>query len=141
MSTILSRLNNRVRQLVAFLRRTRLRDGASRIDRSSREVRSSSVDFRSARPGSHPEFQQMAERYGVDVALAPLDLHGAVRDAERICLECQDVRRCRRWLTRETIDDPRLFCANAPLFRMIAAKGASQIPLRDGGPAQPSGSA
>jgi hypothetical protein len=127
MSALLIRLNDRFRRLVVALRRAWLRAlGAGRIDPSSREVESPSLDFRAARPGSRPEFQQMAQRYGVDLARAPLDLHGAVRDAERICLHCQDVRRCRRWLARQTVDDPRLFCANAPLFKLIAAKRAAR---------------
>ena len=127
MTTILIRLNNRFRGLIGSLRKARLRAlDAARIDRGSRRVRASSVDFRAARPGSRPEFQQMAQRYDVDLARAPLDLRGAVRDAERTCLNCQDVRRCRRWLAHETVDDPRLFCANARLFKAMAAKQAAR---------------
>ena len=123
MSAILIRLSRRFRQLVVSLSKVRLRAlGAGSIDRSSREVRSPPLDFRPTRAGSRPEFKQMAQRFGVDVARAPLGLRGAVRDAELICLNCHDVRRCRRWLARETVDDPQLFCANAPLFEVIAAK-------------------
>ena len=129
MSALLIRLNDRFRRLAVALHRAWLRAGAGRIDRSSREVESPSLDFREERPGSRPEFQQMAQRYGADLARAPLDLRGAVRDAERICLTCQDVRRCRRWLARQTVDDPRLFCANASLFKVIAGK-QGDVPSR-----------
>jgi hypothetical protein len=122
-SAVSIRLEDRFRRLVSALRRAWLPvPGVGRIDPSSRDVGPPSVDFRPARPGSRPELEEMAQRYGVDLARVPLDLPGAVRDAERTCLNCQDVRRCRRWLARETVDDPRLFCANAPLFKVIAAK-------------------
>ena len=126
MGTVLIRLNDRFGRRVMSLRRAWLcAFGAGPIGRSSREVASSSLDVRPARPGSRPEFGQMAQCYRVDLARASLDLGGAVRDAELICVNCQDVRRCRRWLARETVDDPRLFCANAPLFRVLAPKRAN----------------
>jgi hypothetical protein len=121
MGTFLIRFNDRFRRLVVSRRRAWL--CAFGAGRSSREVWSPSIDFRPARRGSRPEFGQMAQRYRVD--LAPLDLSSAVRDAEFICVNCQDVRRCRRWLARETVDDPRLFCANAPLFKVLATKQAN----------------
>jgi hypothetical protein len=72
-------LNDRFRRLVVFLRRARLRAlGAAGIDRSSRQVASPSVDFRPAGPGSRPELERVAQRYGVDLARAPLDMQGAV---------------------------------------------------------------
>jgi hypothetical protein len=111
MGTFLIRLDDRVRRLVVSLHRAWLcAVGAGPIGRSSRGVGSPSLDFRPARPGTRPEFRQMAQRYRVDLGRAPLDLGGPVRDAELICVNCQDVRRCRRWLVRESIDDPRLFC-------------------------------
>ena len=123
MRTFLIKLNDRFRRLVVSPRRAWLRAlGAGPIGGSSRELGSPPLDFRLARPGSRPEFRQMAQCYRVDLARAPLDLGGAVRDAELICVNCQDVRRCRRWLARESIDDPRLFCANAPLFKVLATK-------------------
>jgi hypothetical protein len=126
MGIFLIRLDDRVRRVVVSLRKAWLRAvGAGPIGHSSRGAWSSSLDFRPARPGTRPELTEMAQRYRVDVAQAPLDLGGAVRDAELICVNCQDVRRCRRWLVRETIDDPRLFCANAPLFKVLASKQAN----------------
>ena len=123
MGTFVIRLNNRFRRLAVSLRRTWLcAGGAGPVGRSPCEVGSPSIDFRPARPSSRLEFRQMAQRYRVDLARAPLDL---VRDAELTCVNCQDVRRCRRWLARESVDDPRLFCANAPLFKVLAAKQAN----------------
>lgn len=127
MTTTLIRLSNGFRRLVGSLRKARLRaPGPDRSDRSSREVVSPSIDFRPGRPGSRPELKQMAQGYGVDLARVPLELRGAVRDAGRICLSCQHVRRCRRWLAQETVDEPQLFCANAPLLEVIAAKQAAR---------------
>jgi hypothetical protein len=125
MGTFLIRFNERFRRLVVSLRRTGLcgsRGGP--VGRDSCEVGSPSLDFRPARLGTRPEFRQMVQRYRVDLARASLDLGSAVCEAELICVNCQDVRRCRHWLVRETIDDPRLFCANAPLFKVLAAKQA-----------------
>lgn len=121
------RLNNSFHRLVGSLRKARLRVlGGGRIDSSSHDGRSPSLDLRAARPGGRPEFEQMAQRLGVDVARIPPHLRGTVRDAERVCLDCHDVRRCRRWLAQETVDDPQLFCSNAPLLRAIATKKAAR---------------
>jgi uncharacterized protein DUF6455 len=122
MGTVAIKLNDRCRRLVVSLRRAWL--WALGTDRSSRDARSPFLNFRPTRPGSRPEFRQMAQRYRVDLARAPLDLDGAVREAELACVNCHDVRRCRRWLARKTVDDPRLFCASASLFRGLAAKHA-----------------
>jgi hypothetical protein len=123
MGAFLISLNVRFRRLVVSTRRTWLcAGGAGPVGRSSCEVGSPSIDFRPPRPGSRLEFRQMAQHYHVDLARAPLDL---VRDAELTCVNCQDVRRCRRCLARESIDDPLLFCANAPLFNVLAAKQAN----------------
>jgi hypothetical protein len=122
MGTAAIRLDDRFRRLVVCLRRAWL--WALGAGRSSREVEWPFLDFRRTRPGSRPEFRQMAQRYRADLARAALDLCGDVRDAELNCLNCQDVRRCRRWLARKSVDDPRLFCANAPLFKVLAAKQA-----------------
>ena len=126
MKVMLTRLNNRFRRLVASLRKNGLRrPGADRIERASREVTSSSLDLRSEHPGGRREFEQMAQRLGVELARLPLPLRDAMRGAERDCADCGTVRRCRRLLAQEAVDDPQLFCPNAPLFRVIAAKLAN----------------
>jgi hypothetical protein len=122
MGTFAIRLNDRFRGLVVCLRGAWA--WALGAGRSPRDAGSPFLDLRPTRRGSRPEFRQMAQRYHVDLARTPLDLGAAVRDAELICANCQDVRRCRRWLARKTVDDPRLFCANAPLFKLLAPKQA-----------------
>jgi hypothetical protein len=73
MGTFLIRLNDRFRRLVVSLRRTWLcAGGAGPVGRSSCEVESRSIDFHPARPSSRLEFRQMAQRYRVDLARAPL---------------------------------------------------------------------
>ena len=126
MRSMLTRLDDRFRRLVASLRKNGLRrPGAGRIERGSREVTSSSLDLRSEHPVGRREFEKMAQRLGVELARLPLPLRDAMRDAERDCADCGNVRRCRRWLAQETADDPQLFCPNAPLFSVIAARLAN----------------
>src|SRR5918995_6887993 len=110
MTAVSIRLNTRFRRLVAAWRKSRMRLwvlSAGESERSSSVVGLASLDFRLAR---RPEFEQMAQRLGVDLARVPLGVRGALRDAERVCARCQDVRRCRRWLAREAN------VGSAPLF-------------------------
>ena len=42
---------------------------------------------------------------------------GALKDAERICARCRNVKRCSAWLAWGLGKDaPRVFCPNAALF-------------------------
>lgn len=126
MAAVLIGFSKKFRRVVVSLCEARLPLlGAGKSDRGLREAGSLSFDFRPARPGGRPEFELMAERLGVDLGRAPLCSRGTLRDAERVCLHCLEVRRCRRWLAREAADNPQLFCPNAPLFRGIATKKAS----------------
>lgn len=48
--------------------------------------------------------------------------HGALRDAERVCMNCATVKRCKRWLEWGRRNDaPRVFCPNAALFDEVAS--------------------
>jgi hypothetical protein len=132
MSAVSIRLDTRFRRLVAGWREARVRLwvlSAGESERSSSEVGLASLDFRSAR---RPEFEQMAQRLGVDLAGVPFGLQGALRDAERICARCQDVRGCRRWLARDASGDSApVFCPNVRFFRTMATRrrGSSRDPL------------
>ena len=121
MTAVSIRLNTRFRRLVAAWRKSRMRVwvlSAGESERSSSEVGLASLDFRLAR---RPEFEQMAQRLGVDLAQVPLGLQGALRAAESVCARCQDVRHCRSWLARDTnVCSAPLFCPNVPFFRTIA---------------------
>ena len=59
--------------------------------------------------------------FKVDPKAAALRYWGAFRDAERVCIQCGNVRRCRRWhLWGRHNDAPRVFCPNAQLFDDMA---------------------
>lgn len=129
MGAVLARFSKRFRRLVVSLCKARLPLlDAGKSDRGLPEVGVLSVDLRPARPGGRPEFELMAERLGVDLGRARSCSRGVLRDAERACLYCLEVRRCRRWLAREAAGNPQLFCPNTPLFRAIATKKAGSSP-------------
>jgi hypothetical protein len=49
-----------------------------------------------------------------------------LRDAERACAQCLNVRRCRRWLAEQgETGAPALFCPNAVVFEQIARRSGS----------------
>ena len=69
----------------------------------------------------------MMEHFGVKPKEAGLRYWGALKDAERVCAHCSNVRRCRRWLEWGARNDaPRVFCPNAALFDEIAESGRGQ---------------
>lgn len=116
-------LSSRYRRWVAAWREAAARRRGLDSDATERSLRAgmSSVDFRLARVGVRAEFEPMAQHFGVDLTRVPPRFLTLLRDAERTCALCQDVRRCRRWLAQEARSDaPRLFCANAPVFDEIA---------------------
>jgi hypothetical protein len=134
MPALSTRLRTRLRHWVAAWREGRARRQLRHVDadlleRSVRETGMSSVDLRLARLGARAEFEQMAQHFGVDPERVAPHLLAPLRDAERVCAFCQDVRRCRRWLAREAgTDAPRLFCPNAQLFDEVAASDPGRRP-------------
>ena len=59
--------------------------------------------------------------FKVDPKAAALRYWGAYRDAERVCVQCRNVKRCRRWHAWGARNDaPRMFCPNAQLFDDMA---------------------
>jgi len=63
----------------------------------------------------------MMDRFGVDRALAAEAHWPALREADSLCADCPNVRRCTRLLKWGLRDDAaRVFCPNAALFDEIA---------------------
>lgn len=59
----------------------------------------------------------MMRHFNFDPARAAPRHQGAVRDAERVCMNCPNVTRCKHWLEWGRHNDaPRVFCPNAALF-------------------------
>ena len=136
MPALSTRLRIRLRRWAAGWREARMRRRELRdidpgvLGRSLREASMSSVDLRLARFGARAEFEQMAQHFGVDPARVPPHLLAPLRDAERVCGFCQDVRRCRRWIAQEAATDaPRLFCPNAQLLDEIASNDPGRRPV------------
>ncbi len=75
-----------------------------------------------ARRGSEADIRRMMARFGLDPDAVPAAFLGALRDAERVCAHCLEVRRCHRFFRgEEPRDAARLFCPNAELFDRLAA--------------------
>ncbi len=71
----------------------------------------------------------MMTRFGVDRALAAEVHWPALREADSLCADCPNVRRCARLLRWGVRDDAaRVFCPNAALFDEIARAGRSGTP-------------
>lgn len=64
---------------------------------------------------------RMMSHFRVDPKRAALGYQAALRDAERVCANCANVKRCRRWFDWGRRNDaPRVFCPNAELFDEVA---------------------
>ena len=64
----------------------------------------------------------MMRHFRLDPDAAAPRYRGALRDAERVCMNCTTVRRCKGWLEWGRRNDaPRVFCPNAALFDEAAA--------------------
>ena len=107
----------------ARARRRELRDvDPGLLERSLRDAGMTSVDFRSTRLGARRELERMEQHFGIDPARVPPGFLAPLRDAERVCGFCRDVRRCRRWSAQPHAgDDPWRFCPNASVFGEMAA--------------------
>jgi hypothetical protein len=68
----------------------------------------------------------MMRHFGLDIDDAIQNHWDALRRAERTCVRCSNVKRCRNWVVWDLHNDaPRVFCPNADLFDEIAgATGA-----------------
>ena len=65
---------------------------------------------------------KLLEHFEVDLERVLPKYWGALRDAERVCAHCRNVKRCRVWLAGGFGKDaPRVFCPNAELFDEISA--------------------
>ncbi len=79
-------------------------------------------EIATARRGSEADIRRMMTRFGLDPGIVPAAFLGALRDAERVCAHCLEVRRCHRFFRgEEPRDAARLFCPNAELFDRLAA--------------------
>ncbi len=73
-------------------------------------------------PDHRNRMAKLLEHFKVDLERAPPRYWGALRDSERICARCRNVKRCRAWLAWGLGKDaPRVFCPNAALFDEISA--------------------
>ncbi len=73
-------------------------------------------------PDHRNRMAKLLEHFGVDPERALPRYWGALRDAERICARCRNVKRCRAWLAWGLGKDaPRVFCPYAELFDEISA--------------------
>ena len=73
-------------------------------------------------PAHRNRMTKLLEHFKVDPERALPRYCGALKDAERVCAHCRNVKRCRAWLAwRLGKDAPRVFCPNAELFDEISA--------------------
>ncbi len=73
-------------------------------------------------PDRRNRMAKLLEHFEVDPERALPRYWGALRDAERLCARCRNVKRCRVWLAWGLGKDaPRVFCPNAELFDEISA--------------------
>jgi hypothetical protein len=131
MNALSVRLGGRLRQWIAAWRGTRTRRWEQRdldpdvLGSSLEEAGLPWVDFRAGRPGARVDFERMLDQFGIDPKGVSPRYLAALRDAERVCMDCREVGRCRRWLARGTRgDDPWQFCPNASVLEEIAAREA-----------------
>ncbi len=73
-------------------------------------------------PGHRNRMAKLLEHFEVDPERALPRYWGALKDAERVCAHCRNVKKCRAWFAwRLCKDAPRVFCPNAELFDEISA--------------------
>ncbi len=73
-------------------------------------------------PGRRNRMAKLLEHFKVNPERALPKYWGALKDAERVCAHCRNVKRCRAWLAWGLGKDaPRVFCPNAELFDEISA--------------------
>jgi hypothetical protein len=73
-------------------------------------------------PGHRNRMAKLLEHFEVDPERALLQSWGAIKDAEKVCARCRNVKRCRVWVAWGVGKDaPRVFCPNAELFDEISA--------------------
>ena len=73
-------------------------------------------------PGHRNRMAKLLEHFEVDPEWALPQYWCALKDAERVCARCRNVKRCRAWLDWGLGKDaPRVFCPNAELFDEISA--------------------
>ncbi len=73
-------------------------------------------------PGHRNRMAKLLEHFEVDPERALPRYWGALKDAERVCARCRNVKKCRAWFAwRLGKDAPRVFCPNAELFDEISA--------------------
>ncbi len=73
-------------------------------------------------PDHRNRMAKLLEHFEVNPERALPQYWGALRDAEKVCALCRNVRRCCAWLAWGFGKDaPRVFCPNAKLFDEISA--------------------
>ena len=73
-------------------------------------------------PDHRNRMAKLLEHFRVDPERALPRYWGALKDAERVCAHCRNVKKCRAWFAwRLCRDAPRVFCPNAELFDEISA--------------------
>ncbi len=73
-------------------------------------------------PDHRNRMAKLLEHFEVNPECALPQYWSALRDAEKVCALCRNVKRCRAWLAWGCGKDaPRVFCPNAELFDEISA--------------------
>ncbi len=111
------------------LRRRLSRSSDQALDRALSAARMGRGDLFTPFKGNARHRKRLAAmmtRFGVDRALAAEAHWPALRQADSLCADCPNVRRCTRLLKWGLRDDAaRVFCPNAALFDEIALVGRS----------------
>jgi hypothetical protein len=108
--------------------RRRLRKSLNRVSESELMELLARADltrgdlFHLATPVRHRRrMAQMLAHFGLDGEQVVRCHWAALREADRTCARCANVRKCRHWFDWGRRNNaPRIFCPNAPLFDGLA---------------------
>ncbi len=65
----------------------------------------------------------MIQHFGLDLDHAIQNHWDSLKQAERTCVRCSNVKRCRNWVVWDRRNDaPRIFCPNADFFDEISSE-------------------
>ena len=89
---------------------------------------SCAIDFVAARSPSW-RLERMLDHFGVDRERAVQDHWEILSDADRVCAQCTNVRRCCSWFSWDAkTDAPRLFCPISDLLDKLAREDPAASP-------------
>ncbi len=122
LASLLAQIKSRHR-----LKRSLMLIPSDEVDRTLRSIGKSRGDLFTVFKGNAGHRKRMAlmlHHFGVDPDFATHSFWSALRHADKVCVQCPNVRRCRSWNSWGVRNDaPRIFCPNAELFDEIACQG------------------